>query len=364
LPPYHVQKDFITTIQDNTVKNIVTIIGARPQFIKAAPVGQALREQDDIKHTVIHTGQHFDHNMSDIFFHDFGMPFPQYNLNIHEKTHGALTGKILKKLDEILPSLHPDIVIVYGDTDTTLAGCLSAVKMHIPVAHIEAGLRSFNRKMPEEINRVLTDHASTVLFCPTQVAIDNLANEGIHNTHLVGDVMYDLCLAAVKIAVEKSSIIKDLSLNKEQYSVATVHRAENTNSIESLTKVIHYLKEQASCATLILPLHPRTKIAAENYGVNFDNIRTIEPVGYFDMIQLVKNASTVFTDSGGLQKEAFFLGTPCVTLREETEWVETIQSGYNRLWTSPNYLPRQEVSPYGNGTASQAIVEILLRSPE
>ena len=342
------------------MKNIVTIVGARPQFIKAAPLGMALAKVENFRHRLIHTGQHFDANMSEIFFKELGIQAPEFNLGINGKTHGVLTGRILEALDEILPQLKADMVIIYGDTDSTLAGCLSAVKMHIPVAHVEAGLRSFNRKMPEEINRVLVDHASDILLCPTSEAIKNLKKEGITNkAHLVGDVMYDMCLLASRKAGKISTILEKMDLKKQSYNLATIHRAENTKSKQTLKTAISYLKEAAQGKPVIFPLHPRTRIAAERFGISFAGLTTIDPVGYFDMIQLLQHAYCLFTDSGGLQKEAFFLQTPCITLRDETEWVETIESGHNRLWHTPEYLPRRDTAPYGDGHAAEQIVEII-----
>lgn len=342
------------------MKNVVTIVGARPQFIKAAPVGMALGKISGIKHTLIHTGQHFDANMSDIFFNELQIQPPDFNLGINGKTHGVLTGRILEALDTILPDLNPDMVIIYGDTDTTLAGCLSAVKMHIPVSHIEAGLRSFNRRMPEEINRVMADHASSLLFCPTELAVKNLKNEGLtSNVHLVGDVMFDMCLIASKKAAKSSRILSDLNLTEKRYYLATIHRAENTDTRENLQKVISYLLEASSDKPLIIPLHPRTRNAVKKFGLSLDGLRTIDPVGYFDMLQLLKNADMVFTDSGGLQKEAFFMKTPCITMRDETEWIETIESGFNKLWGEKKFKTRTETTPYGNGDAADKIVEII-----
>ncbi|WP_319762405.1 non-hydrolyzing UDP-N-acetylglucosamine 2-epimerase [Maridesulfovibrio sp.] len=342
------------------MKNIVTIVGARPQFIKAAPLGMALAKVENFRHRLIHTGQHFDANMSEIFFKELGIQAPEFNLGINGKTHGVLTGRILEALDEILPQLKADMVIIYGDTDSTLAGCLSAVKMHIPVAHVEAGLRSFNRKMPEEINRVLVDHASDILLCPSVEAMSNLEKEGIiSKAHIVGDVMYDMCLMASQKAGNISTILEELELKQNNYSLATIHRAENTESKETLEAVISFLKEAARNKPIILPLHPRTRIAAERFGVSLAGLTTIDPVGYFDMIQLLQHANILYTDSGGLQKESFFLQIPCVTLRGETEWVETIKAGYNRLWQTPEFLPRQKIAPYGDGHAAAKIVEVI-----
>ncbi|WP_027179596.1 non-hydrolyzing UDP-N-acetylglucosamine 2-epimerase [Maridesulfovibrio bastinii] len=342
------------------MKNIVTIVGARPQFIKAAPLGMALAKVENFRHSLIHTGQHFDANMSKIFFTELGIQAPEVNLGINGKTHGVLTGRILEALDEILPQLKADMVIIYGDTDSTLAGCLSAVKMHIPVAHIEAGLRSFNRKMPEEVNRVLVDHASDLLLCPTKEAMKNLKEEGITDkAHNIGDVMYDMCLLASRKAGTISTILEKLALKKQGYNLATIHRAENTNSKQTLQAAISYIKEAAQSKPVIFPLHPRTRIAAERFGISLAGLTTIDPVGYFDMIQLLQHAATLYTDSGGLQKEAFFLQTPCITLRDETEWVETVEAGHNRLWHTPNFLPKRDIAPYGDGHAAEQAINII-----
>ncbi len=340
---------------------IATIIGARPQFIKAAAVSRAIIKKNDsrpqaekIIEIIIHTGQHYDENMSGIFFNELKIPEPDYNLNIGSGSHGQQTGQMIAEIEKVLIKEQPDFIIVYGDTNSTLAASLAAVKLHIPSAHVEAGLRSYNRSMPEEINRIVTDEISNFLFCPTLTAVKNLAREGleseeknnlIHNFDrqhvvMVGDVMYDSILFNVKLAEKKSKILIDLSLDSKDYLLATLHRAENTDDPERLKQVLlAFNKMVLQGEQVILPLHPRTKKCIKDLEQSDNiqnpildsNIRIIEPVGYLDMLMLEKNAKAVFTDSGGVQKEAFLLGVPCITLRDETEWVETVQAGWNQL---------------------------------
>lgn len=347
---------------------IVTIIGARPQFIKAAAVSRKIREEN--QEIIIHTGQHYDDNMSKIFFEELDIPYPDYNLNVGSSGHGAQTGRMLEKIEEILEKECPDWILVYGDTNSTIAGALAASKMLIPVAHVEAGLRSFNMNMPEEQNRILTDHISKLLFAPTETSVSNLRNEGIKEEiiHNVGDVMYDATLHFEKIANEKSIIMEKLEINEGDYILATVHRAENTNDISRLRNIIEALN---SCQmNIILPLHPRTKKYIEDYNLKLkENIRVIEPVGYLDMIMLEKNSKKIVTDSGGVQKEAFFFNKPCITLRDETEWVETVNNGWNILVGAneskilnaiQNFSPTNDrENYYGDGDAAHKIVSKL-----
>ena len=354
---------------------ILTIIGARPQFIKAAIVSRALLA-NKISETIVHTGQHFDSNMSDIFFDELDMFHPKYNLDIGGGTHGQNTGRMIEAIEEVLINEQPDWVLVYGDTDSTLAGTLAAVKLHIPIAHVEAGLRSFNRQMPEEHNRVLTDHAVTLLFAPTTVAVEHLTNEGIKGSmvQFVGDVMYDAALFYGDKADQKSKILEQLKLIPKTYILATVHRAENTDNPSRLAAIIDGFG--LSKQTIILPLHPRTKSKLELLGIKLpSNIKLIEPVGYIDMVMLEKNARLIATDSGGVQKEAFFYHVPCVTLRDETEWVELVESGWNRL-ASPDTgaaaiadlinkaldSTGENIKPYGDGDSASRIAKILLSS--
>lgn len=340
------------------MKTVITIVGARPQFIKAAPVSRALEAQG-IREILVHTGQHFDAMMSDVFFDELDIPKPAYNLEVHSLGHGAMTGRMLEKLETLMQTETHDLVLVYGDTNSTLAGALAAAKLGRPVAHVEAGLRSFNRSMPEEINRVMTDHVSTLLFCPTTTAVGNLAREGItKNVHAVGDVMFDTTLAAVARARTQSRILETLALTPKSYSVATLHRAENTDSEPRLRRVIAWLEEAAMGHRIILPLHPRTRKILERLAIDPRGLRIVDPLGYLDMAWLANNASAIYTDSGGLQKEAYFHRVPCVTLRDETEWVETIDAGWNRLWTASTYVaPRHEIPDYGTGDAASAIAK-------
>jgi UDP-GlcNAc3NAcA epimerase len=338
---------------------ILTVIGARPQFIKAAPVSRAIAEAG-MSEIIAHTGQHFDALMSDVFFDELDIPKPAYNLEVNSLGHGAMTGRMLEKLEEAMLAEKPDLVLIYGDTNSTIAGALAAAKLNIPVAHVEAGLRSFNRRMPEEVNRVVADHVSALLFCPTQTAVANLAAEGItKGVHAVGDVMYDTTLAAVKRAEGRSSIIETLGLTPGGYAVATIHRAENTDDPERFARVVAWLEEAARKTPVVMPVHPRTRKLLASRGLTPAGLTLIDPVGYLDMARLLSQAAAVFTDSGGLQKEAYFHRVPCVTLRDETEWVETIEAGWNRLWTSEGYAQRRDIPDYGSGSASQSIAHVL-----
>lgn len=310
---------------------IATIIGARPQFIKASMISMEILKYDYITETTIHTGQHFDSNMSQIFFNEMEIPKPNYNLNINSLSHGAMTGRQLEEIEKILIKEKPDWVFVYGDTNSTLAGALAASKIHIPIAHIEAGLRSYNRKMPEEINRILSDHISSLLFCPTETAVKNLRKEGIYEgVYNVGDIMYDATLHFSDIAKKKSTILKELNLEPKEYILLTVHRQENTVNSIRLNNIFSALDN--SHMPIVMPLHPRTKMVLnENNIILSSIIKPIEPVGFFDMIMLEKNAFKIITDSGGIQKEAFFHHIPCITIRDQTEWVELIDTGANIL---------------------------------
>ena len=311
---------------------IVTILGARPQFIKASMVSKEMNEHGGIQEVIIHTGQHFDENMSEIFFQEMEIPKPKYNLEINTLPHGAMTGRMLEEIEKTLQKEQPDWVIVYGDTNSTLAGALSAVKMHIPVAHVEAGLRSFNRKMPEEINRVLTDHLCDTCFAPTLTAVENLRREGISKERikLVGDVMFDATIYYSSIANQDKILLKKLNLRKGSYVLATIHRPENTDHPDKLESIIEALNMINSSETVVLPLHPRTKNKLRQNKIKTD-FKTIDPVGYTQMLTLFNNCRMVLTDSGGLQKEAYFLKKCCVTIRDETEWVELVNHGVNVL---------------------------------
>ncbi len=339
---------------------VLTIVGARPQFIKAATVTRAMRARDDIAEIMLHTGQHFDANMSQNFFDELDMPPPAYTLGIHGGTHGAMTGKMLEAIERVALQEEPDAVLVYGDTNSTLAGALGAAQLRIPLIHVEAGLRSYNRRMPEEINRIVADRLSGLLFCPTRQAVENLAAEGIlEGVHHVGDVMYDAVLYARRRGEERSSIVERFGLKPGSYSVCTVHRAENTDDGQRFARIMDYLEREASDRPIIFPVHPRTRKLLGGHRKIGDRILLIDPVGYFDMHQLLTHAAQVLTDSGGLQKEAYFHRVPCVTLRDETEWVETVKSGWNRLWTVPEYETRCDIQDYGEGDAAARLVAIV-----
>ncbi|MCG2736017.1 MAG: UDP-N-acetylglucosamine 2-epimerase (non-hydrolyzing) [Candidatus Methanoperedenaceae archaeon] len=310
---------------------IISIVGARPQFIKCAPLSKELRKTNEEK--IINTGQHYDLEMSEIFFKELDIPHPDYNLGIGSGTHGEQTGRMLIEIEKILIQEKPDLVLVYGDTNSTIAGALAASKIGIRVAHVEAGLRSFDRSMPEEINRILTDHISNLLFCPTPQAVTNLKNEGIvSGVHMVGDVMQDALLIYSAAAGKVSNIIKKLDLKVNEYFVITVHRPGNTDNKENLRSIIEALKRLEG--KVVFPVHPRTEKYLKEYGFwekMPSNVIMIKPLGYLDMLHLMNNADKILTDSGGIQKEAYMLGKPCITLRENTEWVETVDAGWNVL---------------------------------
>ena len=358
------------------MKKIVTIIGARPQFIKASMISKALNP--NIEEILVHTGQHYDKNMSDIFFEQLQIPKPKYNLGIGSGTHGKQTGEMLIKIEEVLLEEKPDYVIVYGDTNSTLAGALSASKLLIPVIHIESGLRSYNMKMPEEQNRVLTDHISKILICPTQTAVENLKKESIiANVYNTGDVMCDAVLYYSKVAENKiqQEGLKLIPLfeqkNITKWYLSTIHRAENTMDDKNLKNILETFEELDEM--VILPVHPRIKKMIENLYTNnkYKNIYFVEPVDYFTMLYLTKYAKKVITDSGGLQKECYILDTPCITIRDQTEWVETLNNGYNVLAKpdksdllnkiTNNLINRQakKINFYGNGTAANLINNII-----
>jgi UDP-GlcNAc3NAcA epimerase len=350
------------------IKTIVSVVGARPQFVKAAPVSRALAS--GFREILVHTGQHYDYGMSEVFFSEMQMRPPDFNLGIGGGSHSEQTGKMLIEIEKIFKEVKPDCVLVYGDTNSTLAGALAAAKAQIPLAHVEAGLRSYNRAMPEEINRVLTDHISTLLFCPTDTAIENLAKEGIKKgVHRVGDVMYDALLHNLEMARNRSQIQKNIKLKKGGYALATIHRAANTDDKERMASILSALGELSS--PVVFPIHPRTRKMMQEWGVSASsNVLIIEPVGHFDMLALQESANCILTDSGGVQKEAYLLGVRCITLREETEWVETVSAGWNQLAgvdqsrivdLFENWFPHGEREPlYGDGHAAAQICEILL----
>jgi len=350
---------------------VLTIVGARPQFIKAAPVSHALREHHG--EFLLHTGQHYDADMSDVFFKELNIPAPNVNLGVGSGGHGTQTGAMLAGIEQHLLEQNPDWILLYGDTNSTLAGALAASKLHIKVAHIEAGLRSFNRTMPEEINRVLTDHVSDLLFCPTQTAVENLTQEGItKGVHHVGDVMVD-ALYYAKTQIGKRAILTEHGLANADFYLATIHRPANTDHYEHLSGIIEGFKQLAT--SIVLPMHPRLKASLEREGLSMPpNVKVIPPVGYLDMATLLDAAQIVITDSGGLQKETYVMQRPCVTIRPETEWIETVHAGWNRLCEpNPGAIqmavqdalkppPTDHPTFYGDGTAAQQIVNIMAQA--
>jgi UDP-GlcNAc3NAcA epimerase len=355
---------------------IATIVGARPQFVKAGAVSRHLARAHGLRELVIHTGQHYDDNMSRVFFEDLDLSPPDYNLSIGSGTHGAQTGRMLEAIEKVLLDVQPCCVLVYGDTNSTLAGALAAAKLHIPVAHVEAGLRSYNRRMPEEINRVVTDHVSDLLFVPTAAAIRNLEVEGISSSkmHQTGDVMYDMAVLSARRAEERSTILRDLGLCRGEYFLATLHRPDNVDRPDTLKILFEGLVRISATFPVIWPVHPRTRPQLAAIGAHLggsDRVRLIDPVRYLDMVILEKNARVIVTDSGGVQKEAFFYRVPCVTLRDETEWVELVELGWNRLCPpmssdaiheavlgSVDYRG-QEATLYGTADAGARIAGIL-----
>jgi UDP-GlcNAc3NAcA epimerase len=356
---------------------ILTVIGARPQFIKAIALSHAISGTDGVEEVLLHTGQHYDDNMSAVFFRDLGLAEPKYRYNLGGGTHGHMTGRQLAAIEDALISEKPDVCLVYGDTNSTLAGALAAAKLHIPVAHVEAGLRSFNRRMPEEINRVLSDHVATWLFAPTQTAVDNLAHEGIDEdrVHLVGDVMYDVARLIIDDPSRRTDIAERLGIVGKDYVVSTLHRQETTDDPARLIAILEALAELAERMPVVLPMHPRTRKIVEPLPVTkkiLAALRVCEPLGFFDLATLLAGARLVVTDSGGLQKEAFFHRVPCVTVRDETEWIELVDLGWNRL---PQAFKRQSISetieaallaprgedaqPYGDGKTADRILSAL-----
>lgn len=354
---------------------VLSVVGVRPQFIKAAPVSKALRVAGHQEY-LVHTGQHYDYEMSQIFFEEMDIPRPDINLEVGSGSHGWQTGQMLIHLEEVIQAQRPDWVLVYGDTNSTLAGALAACKLRIPLAHIEAGLRSFNREMPEEHNRVLTDHCADLLFCPTQTAVDNLNREGITTgVHQVGDTMYDAVLQFGDIARQKSTILHDLRLEPKEYLLATVHRPYNTDIPENLHSILTAFSEIDE--PIIFPVHPRTRKKINDLKLNnsqsgIHNLKMLEPVGYLDMLMLEQNARLILTDSGGMQKEAYFFGVPCVTLRPETEWEETVKAGWNiivganretilSMFNGHQWPQSRHVDIFGDGKAAYHIVTWLAK---
>ncbi|WP_068672585.1 non-hydrolyzing UDP-N-acetylglucosamine 2-epimerase [Oceanobacillus sp. Castelsardo] len=351
---------------------ILTVVGARPQFIKASMLSKEFEKDSNIKEILVHTGQHYDADMSDVFFEQLKIPKPDYHLGIGSGTHGKQTGKMLSEIESILLKEKPDMVLVYGDTNSTLAGSLAASKLHIPIAHVEAGLRSFNKKMPEEINRLLTDHLSTWLFCPTKSALNNLRREGIkENVFITGDIMYDAVLHYKYEAIKHSTILTRLNLVKKDYYLVTIHRAENTDRMDRLKTLLTVLSQLDR--PVVLPLHPRTKKKIEHWGlgsiISAAHIHTITPLDYFDMLTLESEAKIILTDSGGVQKEAYMLRVPCITLRDETEWIETVEAKWNSIVGADQQKILKEISDkkepnsypmlFGDGKTSGKIYKII-----
>ena len=354
---------------------VLTIIGARPQFVKAAVLSRVFSNMEGVEELLVHTGQHFDDKMSQIFFDEMEIPTPHYNLEINSLGHGAMTGRMLEGIEKLIIQEKPDWVLVYGDTNSTLAGALAAKKLHVKVAHVEAGLRSFNMQMPEEINRIMTDRISDVLYAPTQTAIDNLKKEGFDHFPskivLSGDVMQDASMYYEQKAEERSTLSKDLL--KGNFVLSTIHRQENTDDPQRLKSIVTALNKINSQNRVVLPMHPRTRKIIEQLGLKL-NADVIDPVGFFDMICLLKNCSMVMTDSGGLQKEAFFFKKHCVTLRDQTEWVELVEGGFNvlagadeqsiiksfEMMTKVN--SNFNVNLYGNGSAGNTIAQHLIKN--
>lgn len=347
---------------------IASIVGARPNFIKCAPLSREIRKE--FNEVIIHTGQHYDYEMNKVFFEELNIPEPDYHLDVGSGSHGYQTGEMIKRIEEVLLKEEPDLVLVYGDTNSTIAGALAASKLHITVAHIESGLRSYDKSMPEEINRILTDHCSDILFCPTETSADNLKREGVMNgVHLTGDVMVDALKENIKIAEKKERILDEIDLKSKEYYLATIHRAENTDDFERLENIVDAFCE---IGNLVFPCHPRTEKSLKGFGLwdrLVENTRVIRPVGYLDMLMLEKNARKVLTDSGGVQKEAYIFKVPCITLRDNTEWVETVEDGWNVLVGADEekivkgvneFEPgNKQRNVFGDGDASKRIVKII-----
>lgn len=354
---------------------IINVVGTRPNFIKIAPIIREMKKHKDISFLLIHTGQHYDDEMSETFFKDLDIPKPDRYLGVGSASHAEQTGRIMIEIEKVLILEKPDLILVVGDVNSTIATALASVKLHIPIAHVEAGLRSFNRDMPEEINRILTDHISNLLFCPTETAVEHLKNEGITDgVYLVGDVMYDAAIQNMEIADNRSNILERLAINSKKYILFTIHRPVNTDNKENLSNIIEALI--ATNERIIFPVHPRTEGYLREYGLDniigmTENIVLTPPAGYLDMLILEKNAKAILTDSGGIQKEAYFYKVPCITLRNETEWIETVESGGNRLVGADKDKIINAISHissnnpisyplyYGDGYASKKIISII-----
>ncbi len=359
------------------MKKILTVLGARPQFIKGAVLSRKIKENKNLTEVIVHTGQHFDKKMSDIFFEEMDIPTPDYNLDINSLSHGAMTGRMIEGIEEIILKEKPDVLMVYGDTNSTIAGALAAKKIGVKVAHVEAGLRSFNMAMPEEVNRILTDRISDLLLCPTQTAIDNLDTEGFKNFNCeiiqTGDIMFDAAIFYASQSANKSTIINDLNLKDNPYVLCTIHRQENTDDPKKLKSIITAINKINKTTKVILPIHPRTKKLLKQHNISC-SCEIIDPVGYFDMIELLKNSTLVITDSGGLQKEAYYFQKNSLTLREQTEWVELINNNYSILTGSDGrkiekafekmmdrQSPEIKKELFGDGNSADLMIEALLK---
>ena len=372
-------------------RTILHIVGARPQFVKYFAVAKAMREVHDAVDVLVHTGQHYDYSMSKVFFNELGIKEPEYHLEVGSGNHGEQTARIIQRVEEILMNVKPNVVVVYGDTNSTLGGAVAASKLNIPVAHVEAGLRSYNRAMPEEVNRIVADRVSGILFCPSASAVASLKREGFSNIFCggtlvsegevtkeldrskqnsntplvinVGDVMYDALLHISGMASQRSTVLSQLQLSPKKYMLLTLHRAENTDDAKQFKEIVRFVDSISAGSTVIFPMHPRTKKMYEHSEKKFGaNVRIIDPAGYFDALTLLRSSSLLLTDSGGMQKEAFWLGVQCLTLRKETEWVETLEGGWNTLYQSFTHLspPSGKQSPfYGDGRAAEKIMSVL-----
>lgn len=342
---------------------ILTIVGARPQFVKCAALRKVIDASDAVTEVLVHTGQHYDFGMSQVFFDQLGIRPPDHMLGIGGKSHGAMTGEMLAAIETLILAERPDAVLVYGDTNSTLAGALAASKLHVPVIHVEAGLRSFNKHMPEEINRILTDHVSDLLFCSTTESVRNLANENIRKgVHHVGDIMYDVTRSVMGL-VQPERARASFGQPGKGLAMCTIHRAENSSDPRRLQKVVDYVRGFADSYAIVLPLHPgtRTKIIAA--GIDMTGIKVIEPLPYLDTQELLAASDLILTDSGGMQKEAYFHGVDCITLRDETEWIETVENGWNMLWTTEGRKPKRPINEYGDGHSAERMLALMLESP-
>lgn len=341
-------------------RKIVTVVGARPQFIKAAALRAVFDASEDFHEILVHTGQHYDTNMSTVFFEELGLRPPEHRLVIEGRGHGAMTGQILADVERILMEEAPEALLVYGDTNSTIAGALAAAKLHIPVIHVEAGLRSFNKAMPEEINRILTDHVSRLLFCSTETGLRNLADENItKGVHMVGDIMYDVALRFGALA-DKDMLRARYGREGRPMALLTLHRAENFSDPARAARVMDFVAKQAGKYNIVFPIHPGTKAKLEQMQIELPaGLQVIDPLPYIELQGLLAISELVLTDSGGLQKEAYFHRTPCITLRDETEWVETIEAGWNALWTDPVHRPQRDIPEYGQGDTAERILHII-----